>query len=170
MNALEIAKQLLKNLQDKPEGTEEIKKHFTQKQQPAAAAPKGFQKAMLDEDFGEAFAKRKKPAKKAELGKMDPVADAVAKKPLHAAAPAAAPAPAPAAPSAGSKFKAKFAKPKMTLKAENPDKEEDAKLGEQVERDVEQHMRANKDAERKEGHKPFDKSMLKEEYGFDKKC
>lgn len=46
-------------------------------------------------------------------------------------------------------------------KAENPDEKEDAELGEKVEKDVEQHMMANKAAEEKEGHKIFEKS---EEY------
>lgn len=40
-------------------------------------------------------------------------------------------------------------------KAENPDKDEDAKLGEKVEHDVEDHMLENKDAEKQEGHKIF---------------
>jgi hypothetical protein len=43
-------------------------------------------------------------------------------------------------------------------KAENPDKEADAKLGEKVEKDVEEHMLENKDAEKKEGHKIMEKS------------
>jgi hypothetical protein len=38
-------------------------------------------------------------------------------------------------------------------KASNPDAKEDAQLGEKVERDVEAHMMANKEAEKKEGHK-----------------
>ena len=48
--------------------------------------------------------------------------------------------------------------PKNLGKAENPDKEADAKLGEKVEHDVEEHMLENKAAEEKEGHKIFDKS------------
>jgi hypothetical protein len=40
-------------------------------------------------------------------------------------------------------------------KAENPDKEADAELGEKVEKDVEEHMLENKAAEKKEGHKIF---------------
>lgn len=47
-------------------------------------------------------------------------------------------------------------------KGENPDKEEDAKLGEKVENDVEEHFKQNKEAEAKEGHelmvKPENKS------------
>jgi hypothetical protein len=43
-------------------------------------------------------------------------------------------------------------------KAENPDKDADAKLGEKVENDVEDHMLANKAAEKKEGHKIMKKS------------
>lgn len=40
------------------------------------------------------------------------------------------------------------------MKAEkNPDKEDDAKLGEKVEAVVERHMMDNKAAEQKEGHK-----------------
>jgi hypothetical protein len=46
-------------------------------------------------------------------------------------------------------------------KNENPDKEADAELGEQVEKDVEQHFKENKEAEAQEGHelmaKPGDK-------------
>lgn len=38
-------------------------------------------------------------------------------------------------------------------KAENPDKDADAELGEKVEHDVEEHFKQNKDAEAKEGHK-----------------
>jgi hypothetical protein len=43
-------------------------------------------------------------------------------------------------------------------KAENPDKEADAKLGEKVEKDVEEHFKENKAAEAKEGHKLMVKS------------
>lgn len=47
------------------------------------------------------------------------------------------------------------------VKGENPDKEADAELGEQVEKDVEQHFKENKEAEAQEGHelmaKPGDK-------------
>lgn len=43
-------------------------------------------------------------------------------------------------------------------KAENTDKEADAKLGEKVEKEVEQHFKENKDAEEKEGHKLMTKS------------
>jgi len=43
-------------------------------------------------------------------------------------------------------------------KAENPDEKEDAQLGEDVEHLCEDHMLANKDAERKEGHKIVQKS------------
>lgn len=50
------------------------------------------------------------------------------------------------------KVKKELAKQDMD-KAENPDKEADAKLGEKVEHEVEEHMMANKDAEKKEGHK-----------------
>jgi len=46
-------------------------------------------------------------------------------------------------------------------KAENPDKDADAELGEKVEKDVEEHFKENKEAEAKEGHdlmvKPKDK-------------
>lgn len=42
-------------------------------------------------------------------------------------------------------------------KNENPDEKEDAKLGEKVEHDVEEHMSNNADAERQEGHKSMDK-------------
>lgn len=59
MNALELAKQLLKHLQDNPEGIEEIKKSLALAAQPSEDTGR-FQKSMLDEDFGEAFAKRKK--------------------------------------------------------------------------------------------------------------
>ena len=41
----------------------------------------------------------------------------------------------------------------LTCKAENPDKDADAKLGEEVEHLVEEHMLENKEAEKKEGHK-----------------
>lgn len=44
------------------------------------------------------------------------------------------------------------------IKAENPDEHQDAKLGEEVEHLCEDHMLANKDAERKEGHKIVSKS------------
>jgi len=52
--------------------------------------------------------------------------------------------------------------PKPDLgKAENPDKQADAELGEKVEHDVEEHFKENADAEAKEGHdlmaKPEDK-------------
>lgn len=61
MNALELAKQLLKNLQEKPEGVEEIKKNLAKAEKPSASTePKGFHKSMLDEDYAEAFAKRAK--------------------------------------------------------------------------------------------------------------
>lgn len=45
-------------------------------------------------------------------------------------------------------------------KNENPDEKQDAKLGEKVEHDVEEHMQENADAEKQEGHsmaKPGDK-------------
>lgn len=44
--------------------------------------------------------------------------------------------------------------PKTEIKKDaiNPDKEADAKLGEKVERDVEEHFKENKEAEEKEGH------------------
>ena len=42
--------------------------------------------------------------------------------------------------------------------ATNPDKDQDAELGEKVEHLCEEHMLANKNAERKEGHKIFQKS------------
>jgi len=52
-------------------------------------------------------------------------------------------------------------------KAENPDKEADAKLGEKVEHDVEDHFKENKEAEAKEGHKlmvkPDEKMPMKSE-------
>jgi hypothetical protein len=57
------------------------------------------------------------------------------------------------------KVKGELAKQKAALgKAENPDKEADAKLGEKVEKDVEQHFKENKAAEAKEGHKLMAKS------------
>lgn len=48
-------------------------------------------------------------------------------------------------------------KPKLD-KTENPDKDADAKLGEKVEKDVEEHFKENKSAEAKEGHKLMVKS------------
>jgi hypothetical protein len=61
----------------------------------------------------------------------------------------------------------------MALGEKNPDEKADAKLGEKVEHDVEDHMRANKDAEKKEGHKimfkdeSYRKSMIKKELKSD---
>jgi hypothetical protein len=53
--------------------------------------------------------------------------------------------------------------PKAALKkAENPDEKQDAKLGEDVEHLCEEHMMANKAAERKEGHKLVQKSNCME--------
>jgi hypothetical protein len=52
-------------------------------------------------------------------------------------------------------------------KAENPDKEQDAKLGEKVEHDVEEHMMENADAERQEGHKVMDKPEYKKSEGME---
>lgn len=51
------------------------------------------------------------------------------------------------------------------MKASNPDEKQDAKLGEDVEHLCEEHMMANKDAERKEGHK-----ILKSEIEKCMKC
>ena len=56
MNALEIAKQLLKNLQDNPQAGEQLEKSL----HPQSTSVKGFQKSMLDEDFSQTFAKAKK--------------------------------------------------------------------------------------------------------------
>jgi hypothetical protein len=54
---------------------------------------------------------------------------------------------------------AKEKKLRQLDKAEkNPDKEADARLGEKVEKDVEQHFKENKEAEAKEGHKLMVKS------------
>lgn len=67
--------------------------------------------------------------------------------------------PAAVAASAGRKkygkeaFQHAAAKGKKMGKAENPDKDADAELGEKVENDVEQHMEENKEAEQQEGHK-----------------
>jgi len=41
----------------------------------------------------------------------------------------------------------------MAMAEKNPDKKQDADLGEEVEKLVERHMKDNKTAERKEGHK-----------------
>ncbi len=53
-----------------------------------------------------------------------------------------------------SKVAKELAKEKAShmVKGENPDKEQDAQLGEKVENDVEEHMKDNADAEREEGH------------------
>ena len=56
-------------------------------------------------------------------------------------------------------------KPKLG-KAENPDKDADAQLGEQVEKDVEEHMITNKDAEQKEGHEIMNKPDGQMEQAF----
>lgn len=67
--------------------------------------------------------------------------------------------PAAVAAAAGRKkygkkaFQEAAAKGKKMGKAENPDKDADAELGEKVEHDVEEHFKENKDAEEKEGHK-----------------
>jgi len=51
------------------------------------------------------------------------------------------------------KVAGELAKEKKALgKAENPDKEQDAALGEKVENDVEEHFKENAGAERQEGH------------------
>lgn len=51
------------------------------------------------------------------------------------------------------------------IKKENPDKDADAKLGEKVEKEVEEHFKENKDAEKKEGHKLMVKSDEKSKFG-----
>lgn len=51
--------------------------------------------------------------------------------------------------------------PAVNKEEKNPDQAADAKLGEKVEHDVEQHMQENAAAERKEGHKMVAKAALK---------
>jgi len=53
---------------------------------------------------------------------------------------------------------------------ENPDMKQDAKLGEEVEHVVEDHMMANKDAERKEGHPIMQKNAIGHNLKALKRC
>jgi hypothetical protein len=65
-------------------------------------------------------------------------------------------------------FQNAAAKNKKMKKAKNPDEKEDAKLGEKIEQDVEQHMKRNKAAEKKEGHKIMKSEELSKKQGVPK--
>jgi hypothetical protein len=61
-------------------------------------------------------------------------------------------------------------KPQVLMSEANPDEKQDAKLGENVEHLVEDHMIANKPAEQKEGHKIFQKNAIQHNLKALKRC
>jgi len=164
-NAAEAAIAVLKKVEEILKKSEILKKYATENpKEPSRPSTKLGAKAKIENrDYEDYEVKEVKRGQVNEKGKRQEEQISPSKNPKEEAEGNNPPDGAEPEYEFKEKVKKDLQKKKMD-KAENPDKEADAELGEEVEHKVLDHMAENKEAELKEGHTcPFCDGMHKSE-------